>query len=108
MNIRHQVFTLEQRIDSAKDFDGRDTAPCTLLLEIDGAYVATGRMLPDGHIGRLAVLKPWRCKGAGRLIIETLISEASRMGLERVFLGAQKPAAGFYKRIGFHAFGPSL
>ena len=104
-NIRHQVFTLEQHIDPSLDADGRDTEAVHIVLEINGEIVGTGRMLPDGHIGRLAVLKPWRGKGHGRKIIETLIAEARKTAIDRIFLGAQKKAVGFYEKIGFQCFG---
>jgi predicted GNAT family N-acyltransferase len=104
-NIRHRVFSVEQGIDREADFDGRDGEAVHALIQISGEYVATGRMLMDGHIGRLAVLKSWRGKGLGRMIVEALTAEAGNRGIARVFLGAQKQAEGFYQKIGFRQFG---
>lgn len=104
-SIRNQVFTVEQKIAEDLDFDGRDTDAVHALIENDGIPIATGRMLPDGHIGRMAVLQPWRGKGFGRLIIDTLTAAANKKNLDSVFLGAQIQVAGFYRRLGFYTSG---
>jgi GNAT superfamily N-acetyltransferase len=45
-----------------------------LPIRRSGEVVATGRLLPDGHIGRMAVLKEWRGKGVGGAILQRLIA----------------------------------
>lgn len=107
-SVRKQVFTVEQQVDEDIDFDGRDAEAVHALIEIDGVPIATGRMLPDGHIGRMAVLQPWRGKGFGRLIIETLVTWAEKKRLTAVFLGAQIQVAGFYRRLGFRPCGEAF
>ena len=62
-------------------------------------------MLSDGHIGRLAVLKEYRGQGLGAQALLALVAEADRIGLDRVYLGAQKHAVGFYERLGFSVYG---
>ncbi|HHO67402.1 MAG TPA: GNAT family N-acetyltransferase [Gammaproteobacteria bacterium] len=103
--IRHAVFSLEQGIDATADLDGRDTAAIHALAEVDGHAVGTGRLLPDGHIGRLAVLRDWRGRGIGTALLEALVEAARRQGLARVYLGAQAQATGFYEKHGFRACG---
>lgn len=103
--IRYEVFTKEQGIESVMDFDGRDEGAIHCLVEHDGKYIGTGRMLSDGHIGRLAVLKGNRSNGYGTTILKTLIAEAKKKNLKRVFLGAQESAIGFYEHLGFSVYG---
>lgn len=103
--IRNAVFTAEQGIDAEMDFDGQDPEAVHALVAWQGEYVGTGRMLGDGHIGRLAVLKAYRGRGLGAQVLLALIEEAERAGLERVYLGAQKQAVGFYERLGFAVYG---
>lgn len=103
--VRYEVFTIEQGIESVMDFDGRDEGAIHCLVKHDEKYVGTGRMLSDGHIGRLAVLKGNRSNGYGTTILKTLIAEAKKKNLKRVFLGAQEPATGFYQRLGFSVYG---
>ncbi len=67
----------------------------------DGRAVGTGRLLPDAHIGRMAVLKDWRGQGIGAAILEALIAEARRRGDVEVALSAQTHALDFYRRHGF-------
>lgn len=103
--IRNTVFTAEQQIDEEADFDGQDPDAVHALVACQGAYVGTGRMLRDGHIGRLAVLKEYRGRGLGAQVLLALVQEAERRGLPRVYLGAQKQAVGFYERLGFSVYG---
>ncbi|MBI2295265.1 MAG: GNAT family N-acetyltransferase [Betaproteobacteria bacterium] len=67
--------------------------------------VGTGRLLRDGRIGRMAVLKEWRGKGAGSALMDHLIGLARKMGFDEVRLHAQTHAAGFYAKHGFTAEG---
>ena len=72
-----------------------------LALDGAGAPVGTARMQVDGHIGRMAVLTPWRRQGVGRALLAYLIQLAARQGLGLVWLTAQIGAVGFYTRAGF-------
>ncbi len=103
--IRNTVFTGEQRVDEALDFDGQDPDAVHVLVACEGEYVGTGRMLSDGHIGRLAVLEEHRGRGCGRRAVLALVQEAEKAGLRKTFLGAQKHAVGFYEKLGFSVFG---
>ena len=77
--IRHTVFTIEQNIDESKDQDGEDPGAVHALVKLDNKYVATGRMLADGHVGRLAVLKPFRRKKLGSKILLSFVEEAIKL-----------------------------
>lgn len=104
-NIRNEVFSLEQQVPEKEDFDGNDPGAIHVLVKDQGKFVGTGRMLKDGHIGRLAVLNEHRGKGFGSDAILTLIEEAKRLNIKRLFLGAQMHAAGFYRKLGFTEYG---
>lgn len=103
--IRNSVFVEEQAVDSAIDFDGKDKSAIHALAKLDKKPVATGRMLEDGHIGRIAVLKKYRGRGIGSKIVLSLIKEAEIRGYSRIYLGSQKHALGFYSGLGFAAYG---
>ncbi len=106
--IRASVFIEEQQIDEDLDFDGRDPEAIHVLIFENGNAIATGRMLNDGHIGRIAVLKSFRNKGFGKTAILKLIEEATHLGMKRVFLGAQLHAVKFYKKLGFKEYGSTF
>jgi len=103
--IRQFVFSSEQKIDPALDLDGQDTFALHVLAETGGQFVGTGRILGDGHIGRLAVIKSARGKGIGEKLVANLFGIAKEKGMSRVFLGAQEHAVGFYEKLGFLKYG---
>jgi predicted GNAT family N-acyltransferase len=99
--IRLQVFVEEQRVPREIEMDDMDAACLHALAWLDGRAVGTGRLLPDGHIGRMAVLGESRAVGVGGAILERLVEEARRQGMREVVLSAQTHAIGFYRRHGF-------
>ena len=99
--IRLAVFVEEQRVPRSIELDGMDDA-CVHAVAFEGEVaVGTGRLLPDGHIGRIAVLRQWRGRGIGSGILERLIEKARERGDREVALSAQVHAAGFYRAHGF-------
>ena len=103
--IRSTVFSGEQNVDPAIDFDGNDLTAFHSLIFVDGKPAGTGRMLADGHLGRIAILNEYRGKGLGSNIIESLIQIAVANGYGRVYLGSQKHAIEFYEKLGFSPYG---
>jgi predicted GNAT family N-acyltransferase len=104
--IRVQVFVDEQRVPREIEMDDLDAACVHALAYVQGRAVGTGRLLPDGHIGRMAVLRQCRSSGVGGAILERLIEEARLRGMRNVVLSAQTHALGFYRRHGFKEEGP--
>lgn len=100
--IRLEVFVEEQKVPLEEELDARD-AQCLHAIAYDagGRAMGTGRLLPDGHIGRMAVRKPWRGQGVGSLLLTALMDAARRRGDAEVVLDAQLQARPFYARHGF-------
>ncbi len=104
--LRRIIVIGEQGVPEELEWDGLDDAALHLLAEdAQGKAIATARMLTDGHIGRVAVLKPWRGKGVGKALMQLLINLAHQQGYPQVFLDAQVDAIGFYRQLGFTARG---
>jgi len=100
--VRHAVFVLEQGIAADLEWDGRDPACIHVVVFISPDLpIGTARMQPDGHIGRMAVLAPWRGRGVGGALLEALIEAARKRALAEVWLTAQTRAIGFYRSHGF-------
>jgi predicted GNAT family N-acyltransferase len=76
-----------------------------LAYDESGKAIGTGRLLPDGQIGQLAVVKEWRRRGVGAALLEALIAEARKRGYADVTLTAPLQAAEFYRGYGFAAEG---
>jgi len=107
-HIRHTVFTVEQKVDTTLDFDGLDDKAIQVLCTDQGLPVGTGRMLNDGHIGRVAVLREYRDKGVGAGLMKTLIETARTRRFREVYLYAQVTAVPFYEKLGFEATGDNF
>lgn len=104
--IREAVFVSEQHVPIALEWDEFDARSQHALAFGDAEVpVGTGRLLPDGRIGRMAVLPPWRGRGVGTAILAALVARAAGLRMPRVLLHAQTHAAGFYARRGFCASG---
>lgn len=103
--IRMAVFVDEQRVPPEIEMDDWDAASVHALAYVDGQAVGTGRLLPDGHIGRMAVTRTSRARGVGGAILDCLVEEARRRGMPEVVLSAQTHALGFYRKHGFREVG---
>ena len=99
--IRFIVFVEEQGVPREIELDDMDEHSLHALAFEDGKAVATGRLLPDGHIGRMAVLREWRGRGIGGAILRAFVDKARERGDSEVVLSAQVHAAPFYRRHGF-------
>ncbi|HWK62226.1 MAG TPA: GNAT family N-acetyltransferase [Eoetvoesiella sp.] len=104
--VRFEVFVNEQNVPLEEELDDED-ARAIHVLASDGRGIAvgTGRLLGDGHIGRMAVLRPWRGRGVGSAMLLALVDEARRRGHGHAVLSAQCHARAFYAAHGFVAEG---
>ena len=101
-SIRTRVFVVEQGVPEVLEWDDVDPLCAhALARDGDGNPIGCGRLLPDGHIGRMAVLAPWRGRGIGAALLSLLVDLAHEKGHRRAILNAQKDAVPFYARYGF-------
>lgn len=104
--IRETVFIHEQAVPVDLEWDGLDPQCAHVLAWNDlGDAIGTARMQESGTLGRMAVLRDWRGRGVGRLMLNRLLDLAAKRGLARVTLSAQTHALGFYEKAGFQVIG---
>jgi predicted GNAT family N-acyltransferase len=104
--IRTRVFVEEQGVPAELEWDGADThARHLLATSPTGAAMGTARVLPNGQIGRMAVLPDWRRRGVGSTLLGEALALALEPGLPRPFVHAQISVLAFYARHGFVAEG---
>ena len=104
--IREKVFMQEQGVSAELEWDGKDDA-ChhALALSSNGEAIGCGRITPDGHIGRVAVLPEWRMKHIGTAILELLVDYARTQKYSQVELNAQVQVIPVYQKFGFEVKG---
>ncbi len=100
--IRFAVFVDEQKVPADSEVDDWDPQ-CVHAVAWDpsGLALGTGRLLPDGHIGRMAVRREARGQGVGSALLTALMQEAQRRGHAQAALSAQTHAIPFYRRHGY-------
>jgi predicted GNAT family N-acyltransferase len=103
--IRREVFIDEQQVPEELEWDGEDSNALHFLATVENEPVGCARLLPNGHVGRMAVLKAWRGMGAGRRLMKVILMEAEKLKLSHLFLNAQTQAAEFYLKFGFKQVG---
>ena len=104
--LRFAVFVEEQRVPAEIELDSFDALSLhAVAFDAEGEAVGTGRLLPDGHIGRMAVAKPARGTGIGSALLRSLMDEARRRGHTHAVLSSQTHATEFYRKHGYSVHG---
>jgi predicted GNAT family N-acyltransferase len=99
--IRETVFIAEQSVPPELEWDAED-ATALHFLAFEGDFpIGTVRLLSDGEIGRLSVLKDWRGLHVGDELLKAAINQAEQRDLREQRLSAQVYATAFYERFGF-------
>jgi predicted GNAT family N-acyltransferase len=109
LGVREDVFIREQHVPADLERDEDDTRCVHVLARtLDGIPIAAGRLSPEGKIGRMAVLRGWRGRGVGTMMLCTLLDLARTRKLAAVVLHAQRDAVPFYLNHGFAIAGPEF
>ncbi len=101
IRLRTKVFVDEQNVPASLESDGRDHECLHVKALIDGIIIGTGRLLPDGHIGRMCVLGEYRNRGVGNAMLKNLVQQAADSGHDIVSANSQTTAIPFYEKFGF-------
>ncbi len=104
--IRETVFIEEQKFKI--EFDDLDDIATHIVMYLDTQPVGCCRLYKqenEYHIGRIAVLKPYRGKGCGEKILLQAEKVAKEKGADCIKLSAQVRASGFYEKLGYKKYG---
>lgn len=107
-DIRREVYIEEQGISKEDEFDSFDEQALHLMIYVDEAPAATGRIWHDKEgfrIGRLAVRKQLRGQKLGDLALRLLIYKAFNSGADSVTVSAQTYIMPLYRKFGFKEYG---
>jgi predicted GNAT family N-acyltransferase len=105
LQIRYEVFCLEQGVPRNEERDGRDRGGALHLIAlIDAQIVATCRLVFVGstvQFSRLAVRRSARRRGIATELLKMAAAEARARGAERIVLHAQTYARPLYDQAGY-------
>lgn len=97
-SVRYDVFVVEQNVPPEVEMDDDDAVSVhAVAYAADGTPLGTGRLLPDGHIGRMAVHKRARGLGVGGQLLDALIGQGHGDGHRMLVLHAQTHAKGLLR-----------
>jgi len=99
--IRTAVFIQEQNVPIELEWDEFDNDSTHILAYYNNKAVGTARLLDDGHIGRMAVLKAYRNRNIGKNMLKYILDIAQAKSIALIELSAQDHAVDFYKKYGF-------
>lgn len=107
--IRIRVFVQEQGVPREIELDDDDRKAIHFIATAGARAVGTARVVlhrGGAKIGRMAVLKGFRRRGAGAKLLAGAIAAARRMKARKIYLHAQVAVSGFYRHMNFQAVGP--
>ena len=106
MKIRTAVFIDEQ--DFKDEFDETDKTCSHIVLYNNEKPVATCRYYKGSenyHIGRVAIIKEYRGKHLGNMIMQIAENEIKSEGGKNIEVSAQVRVSDFYKKLGYEKVG---
>lgn len=102
--IRRVVFIDEQQVPEEEEIDQYERDAIHVVLYEDNQPIGAGRFRSIDGIGkieRICVLKEFRNKGAGKVIMDKMEEVANDEGISKLKLNAQTHAEKFYLNIGY-------
>jgi predicted GNAT family N-acyltransferase len=107
--VRKLVFQIEQCIDEAADFDGKDDVAIHFVA-YDEEPIGEARVrFPDdanrAKIERVSVIPKHRGKGVGKDIMIKIDEHLREHGVAEIYLDAQSHVKNFYEKLGYTQVG---
>ena len=108
LELRHEVFCVEQGVPEHDELDGRDHEGIHLVAVQDGELLGTCRIVMVGgtaQLSRLAVRADARRRGIATALLDLADAETHAAHGRRIVLHAQIYARELYERSGYRARG---
>lgn len=108
LDLRTLVFVQEQGVAHELEFDGEDKNSIHFLLYYKNKVVAVARIRNTGECNKLerfAVIKEFRNKGVGRILMEEIMIKFDR---NKLYFHSQDIAVPFYQKLGFSIVGEAF
>ena len=99
--LRNEVFVAEQNVPVDLEVDGLDGECQHVVALCRNDVVGTGRLVPNGFIGRMCVKQAYRGQGIGGRMLAQLVAVAESLDYPQISLNAQSQVIDFYRSHGF-------
>lgn len=104
--LREKVFVCEWRIPKEYEFDQQDNTSFHVLVRDDSnSGIATGRITPNGEIGRIAVVPEYRGPEVYQTLFQALLGIARQNSLDNVSVLCELEGVAYYQQHGFRPVG---
>ena len=106
-NVREKVFICEWRIPKKIEFDNDDSNAYHMLVcdDLIQEPVATGRIMPNGDISRIAVLMSHRKNDLDKIVLKGLFNVAKELNLNEIFINSPLDHVDYFKKNHFYNIG---
>jgi predicted GNAT family N-acyltransferase len=108
LELRHDVFCVEQGVPEHDELDGRDHEGIHLAAVENGVMLGTCRIVMVGttaQLSRLAVRRSARRRGIATALLDLADEETRAAGGRRIVLHAQVYARDLYEQAGYRTRG---
>ncbi|MFM9163921.1 MAG: GNAT family N-acetyltransferase [Solirubrobacterales bacterium] len=108
MELRREVFVVEQQVAEAEEFDGREEECVHVVAVDDGRVIGCCRLLPAGEVvklGRMVVASGRRREGVAAALLAESDRQAAALGASRITLSAQTYVVSLYEQAGYEVAG---
>ncbi len=102
--IREIVFVKGQNVPKERERDGLDSSSRHVIVFYNGKVIGCARIRLIGNkakLERIALLKEYRGKGFGKIIMDYLVKYCKRKKVKEIVLHSQCYIKDFYNRCGF-------
>jgi len=111
-SVRKMVFVEEQGVPLNLELDEHDASAAHFIVYSDDQPIGAGRIREIsqgvGKVERVCVLKEFRGKHLGNLIMHSLEEYALKTGMHKIILNAQSYAVPFYEKLGYIVTSPEF
>ncbi|WP_416304922.1 GNAT family N-acetyltransferase [Neptunicella sp. SCSIO 80796] len=104
--LREKVFVCEWRIPRDIEFDQQDPRSLhVLIFDEQETPIATGRITPEGEMGRVAVDRHCRHPEVYQKLFKALLKLARKQHIDAVIVQCELEGIDYYQRQGFQPVG---
>jgi predicted GNAT family N-acyltransferase len=111
-SVRRKVFVDEQGVPLSLELDHLDLTAAHFVVYSEAIPIGAGRIRETsqgiGKVERVSVLKEYRGKHLGNLIMNALEEHAVATGMNKIILNAQSYAIPFYEKLGYAITSPEF